>query len=71
MIGYYFAHEDPREHAAVMSSMDLMGEDDDSCYFEPPVDGWRVFHESGQGRTSAYLLPQQSLVQTHSEILIS
>lgn len=52
MIGYYFAHEDPREHAAVMSSMDLMGEDDDSCYFEPPVDGWRVFHESGQGRTS-------------------
>eukprot|EP00573_Skeletonema_grethae_P010925 CAMPEP_0201694524 /NCGR_PEP_ID=MMETSP0578-20130828/6754_1 /ASSEMBLY_ACC=CAM_ASM_000663 /TAXON_ID=267565 /ORGANISM="Skeletonema grethea, Strain CCMP 1804" /LENGTH=426 /DNA_ID=CAMNT_0048180211 /DNA_START=70 /DNA_END=1350 /DNA_ORIENTATION=- len=51
MIGYYFAHEDPSD-AAVMSSMDLMGEDDDSTYFEPPVDGWRVFHESGQGRTS-------------------
>lgn len=52
MIGYYFAHEDPSDHAAVMSSMDLMGEDDDLAYFEPPVDGWRVFHESGQGRTS-------------------
>lgn len=52
MIGYYFAHEDPSDHAAVMSVMDLMGEDDNSTYFEPPVHGWRVFHESGQGRTS-------------------
>ena len=51
MIGYYFAHEDPSDHA-VMSSMDMMGEDDDLAYFEPPVDGWRVFHESGQGRIS-------------------
>lgn len=52
LIGYYFAYEDARDCAAVMSSMDLMGEDEDSSYFEPPVRGWRVFHESGQGRTS-------------------
>lgn len=49
MIGYYFAHEDGRD-CAVMSCLDLMGEV--SSYFEPPVDGWRVFDESGQGRTS-------------------
>lgn len=52
LIGYYFAYEDARDCAAVMSCMDLMGEDDDSSYFEPPARGWRVFHESGQGRTS-------------------
>ena len=51
IIGYYFAHEDASAYAAVMSAMDLMGEDE-SSYFEPPVDGWRVFHESGRGRTS-------------------
>ena len=57
MIGYYFAQEDLRDCAAAMSCMDLMREDvdeeeDDASYFEPPVDGWRVFNESGQGRTS-------------------
>ena len=51
LIGYYFAHEDVRD-CAVMSSMDLMGDEEDSSYFEPPVGGWRVFQEYGQGRVS-------------------
>jgi hypothetical protein len=32
--------------------MDLMGDEEDSSYFEPPVGGWRVFQEYGQGRVS-------------------
>ena len=51
LIGYYFAHEDVRD-CAVMSSMDLMGDEEDSSYFEPPVGEWRVFQEYGQGRVS-------------------
>mmetsp|Transcript_10134 Transcript_10134/g.18285 ORF Transcript_10134/g.18285 Transcript_10134/m.18285 type:complete len:476 (+) Transcript_10134:43-1470(+) len=74
-IGYYMANEDSgRNHHIVasipkrVSNVDRMEEDDaeESMYFEPPVEGWRVFQETA-GVGSNTLGRASSLMVSYEE----